>query len=194
MKILRDESGYVLVLRRPQVILGGKTAEKEQESNSKTQEAPKTQTASCAVAHCCFFCTWCGKPIFLPNDRIGAPFGNPEARKIDVRSIATVCSACKHIGNYSMFRSCEGYDTRHKIVLALNGGTTLLLNWLQCTEKTCTARVPLFVRFDEDPAAGETETAEWLWNDLTCASGHAIKPIPIDPTFHLPLRTFGEFR
>ena len=70
----------------------------------------------CSVPHCCFYCTWCGQPIFLPNDRIGSPFGNPDARKIDVRSIATVCHNCKHIGNYSMFRSCRGFDTRHKVM------------------------------------------------------------------------------
>ena len=139
-------------------------------------------------------CEWCGAAILLPNDRIGSPFGNPDARKIDVRSIATVCLHCKHIGNYSMFRACRGFDTRHKIVHAPNSGTTALLNWLRCVESTCPARVPLFVRLDQDAAENPAAAAEWLWEGLTCASGHRIDQIPLDPTMHLPLRTFGAHR
>ena len=190
MKLLRDESGYVLVLREFEVLQGGRTAVKE-----KTEKPPlelveaMSPAAICSVPHCCFFCAWCGQPILLPNDRIGAPFGNPDCRKIDVRSIATVCHACKHIGNYSMFRSCRGFDTRHKIMNSPNCGETVLLYWLQCTEKTCTARVPLFVRLEGDGPAAEAQVAEWLWEELTCASGHRIKQVSVDPRFHLPLRS-----
>lgn len=193
MTMLRDESGYVLVLGRPQLVLVGKAREKEQEiPPAKAVAAPRK--AGCALPHCCFYCGWCGEPILLPNDRIGSPFGNPDARKIDVRSIATVCHQCRHIGNYTMFRGCRGFDTRHKVVLAISSGTTQLLNWLQCAENTCTARVPLFVRLDEDEPDLETQATRWLWDELTCAYGHRIKPIPLDPTLHLPLRTFGKLR
>ena len=87
-----------------------------------------------------------------------------------------------------MFRGSRGFDTRHKIMLARSSGATVLLNWLQCEEKTCPARVPLFARLDEDLEDEAAQTAEWLWDELTCASGHPINPIPLDPTLELPLR------
>ena len=194
MKKLLDESGYVLVLRTPYLVVGGMDAEKDCASASRVEEVRGSQAASCAVPHCCFVCAWCGEPVLLPNDRIGAPFGNPDARKIEVRSIATVCHRCKHIGNYSMFRSCRGFDTRHRIAHAPNNGRTALLHWLQCDESTCSARVPLFVRFGEDESAEKESAAAWLWDDLTCASGHRIRQIPLDPTIELPLRTYAELR
>jgi hypothetical protein len=190
MKILRDESGYVLVLRGLQVLPGSEAAAaKEKTAPPPVETVSAAEKTNCSVPHCCFFCSWCGQPILLPNDRIGAPFGNPGARKIDVRSIATVCHHCKHIGNYSMFRSCKGFDTRHKIMHSPNCGETVLLHWLQCVEKTCSARVPLFIRLESDGLGGEAEAAGWLWDELTCASGHRIKQIPVDPQYHLPLRS-----
>src|ERR1700750_230300 len=191
MKLLRDESGYVLVLRGLEVLPGGKTAEREETSPAPVQAVNAAANISCSVPHCCFYCAWCGQPILLPHDRIGSPFGNPDARKIDVRSIATVCGNCKHIGNYSMFRSCRGFDTRHKIMHAPNTGETALLHWLQCAEKTCPAWVPLFVRLDRDRPMAEGDAAEWLWDELTCAAGHRIAKVPVDPRYPLPLRPFG---
>lgn len=195
MKGLLDESGYVLVLRRPYLVVSGMDPqEQECASVSRAEEVRAPQAASCSVPHCCFACAWCAQPILLPNDRIGAPFGNPDARKIDVRSIATVCHRCRHIGNYSMFRSCRGFDTCHKIVHAPNHGRTALLHWLRCEESTCPARVPLFARFGEDGNVEEASVAAWLWDDLTCASGHRIREIALDPTIELPLRTFAEMQ
>ena len=189
MKVLRDESGYVLVLRRPQYVLTGTDLETEDVEVPRKPVEQATR-AICSVPHCCFYCQWCGEPILLPNDRIGAPFGNPNARKIEVRSIATVCLNCKHIGNYSMFRGCRGFDTRHKVVHAPNEGKTSLLNWLPCDERTCTAKVPLFVKFDGEAAEKPEEAAGWFWEGMTCALGHRIRRIPLDPTMELPLRTY----
>ena len=191
MRLLRDESGYVLVLRKPQFIFPGETAEKEFETPQPPQTIQAAPTVRCSVPHCCFYCSWCGEPILLQHDRIGSPFGHPDARKIDVRSVAAVCLACRHIGHYSMFRGCRGFDTRHKIVHAQISGDPVLLTWLHCVEKTCTARVPLFVKIDRGAPLDETEAAEWLWEDLACASGHRIVPVPVDPTLQLPLRSFG---
>jgi hypothetical protein len=188
MRILRDEDGYVLVLRRPALAVVGRAEERERETQPAVKPVPVLPSVSCALPHCCFYCLWCGEPILLPHDRIGLPFGLPDARKIDVRSIATVCSKCKHIGNYTMFRGAKGFDTRHKIMLARSSGTTVLLRWLQCEEKTCSARVPLFVTLDPESDEQAGQTAEWLWDELTCASGHRIKPIPLDTTLELPLR------
>ena len=192
MKLLRDESGYVLILRNPQLVLGGQVAEKEVSAPLPAHAAPVAEAARCAVPHCCFYCAWCGHPILLPNDRIGSPFGNPDARKIEVRSIATVCHACKHIGNYSMFRSCKGFDTRHKIMHSPAEGETVLLHWLQCVEKSCPARVPFFARIEADTPVGEA--GQWLWDEVTCASGHYIQPVPLDPGIQLPLRTPAGMR
>lgn len=189
MKILRDESGYVLVLREWQVVPGGKAAVKEENYPAPVAAARVTPAVNCSVPHCCFYCSWCGQPILLPNDRIGSPFGNPDARKIDVRSIASVCHNCKHIGNYSMFRACRGFNTQHRVTHAPKCGETSLLYWLQCVEKTCPSRVPLFVKLEDNESVGEAQAAEWLWDELTCAAGHCIKKVPIDPRYPLPLRT-----
>lgn len=187
MKLLSDESGYVLVMRRPSLLVSGTTVEKESRVIESAQADSRVEAPVCSVPHCCLYCAWCGHAILLPNDRIGSPFGHPDARKIDIRSIATVCQNCLHIGSYSMFRACRGFDTRHKIVHAPIIGQTVLLHWLQCVEQTCPDRVPLFASIDA--GTGEAEAAGWLWDDLTCASGHAIRPIHVDPAYHLPLRT-----
>ncbi len=192
MRILRDESGYVLVPRGLQVLPGGRSAAREIVSSELIETSIATGFPGCSAPHCCFYCSWCGQPILLPNDRIGAPFGNPDARKIEARSIATVCHNCKHIGGYSMFRSCRGFDTRHKITHSPISGETVLLYWLQCIESTCCARVPLFVKLESGEVAGEAEAAKWLWDELTCALGHRINPVSVDPRYHLPLRTPGD--
>lgn len=194
MKLLRDESGYVLVLRRPQLVLVGKADEKVEEVPAATNAVAANPRVRCSVPHCCFLCGWCGEPILLPNDRIGSPFGNPDARKIDVESIATVCQKCKHMGNYTMFRGRRGFDTRHKIVHAPNEGTTALLNWLECEEPKCTARLPLFVKLERDPAEMIAETAGWFWDGLMCDKGHRIRKVALDPTMQLPLRTGFSYR
>src|SRR5579863_6302775 len=187
MKLLSDESGYVLVMRSPSLLVGGNTVEKESGEVKPAQTNRTAPTPICSVPHCCFYCAWCGQPILLPNDRIGSPFGHPDARKIDIRSIATICHNCKHIGNYSMFRACRGFDTRHKVMHSPIEGQTVLLHWLQCVERTCPDRVPLFASIGA--GTPETEAASWLWDELTCASGHKICKIHVDPAFPLPLRT-----
>jgi hypothetical protein len=187
MKLLSDESGYVLVMRRPSLLVSEQAVEKESVVVERVQTARATVVPICSVPHCCFYCAWCGQPILLPNDRIGSPFGNPDARKIDVRSIATVCQNCRHIGSYSMFRACRGFDTRHKVMHAPIKGQTVLLHWLQCVERTCPDRVPLFATLEDD--APTSDAAGWMWDELTCASGHAIHAIHVDPAYPLPLRT-----
>jgi hypothetical protein len=127
--------------------------------------------------------------MLLQHDRMGSPFGFPDARKIDIRSMATLCRACNHIGHYSMFRGCKGFDTRHKIVQAQMSADPVLLTWLHCVEKSCTARVPLFVNTDRERPLQDANVTEWMWDDLTCASGHRILPIAVDPTLRLPLRS-----
>jgi hypothetical protein len=189
-RLFSDESGYVLVLQRPQILSGARTAAKEWSVELPVREVGVVVEApSCVVPHCCFYCAWCDHPVLLSNDRIGSPFGNPDARKLDVRSIATVCLHCKHIGSFSMFRACAGYNTRHKITHTANSGETLLLHWLHCIESTCTASVPLFLKIESGEASETMRTEEWLWDELTCASGHTIKQVSLDATVQLPLRT-----
>jgi hypothetical protein len=130
----------------------------------------------------------------LQHDRMGSPFGFPDARKIDIRSVATLCFACKHLGTYSMFRGCRGFDTRHKIVQVQTSTDPVLLTWLHCVESSCTARVPLFVNGGQERPLEEANASEWLWDDLTCASGHRILPAIVDPTLRLPLRSKSGLR
>ena len=124
---LRDESGYVLVLRRPRLMVVGGTAATEEETKKAQLAARPVALAACSVPQYCFYCTWCGEQLLLPADRVGSPFGNPDARKLEAQSIASVCMKCKHISNYSMFRNCCGFDTRHRLVHSQRKGETILL-------------------------------------------------------------------
>jgi hypothetical protein len=67
--LLRDESGYVLVLGRPRLMVVGGTAVAKQEP-ARPASMPVV-VAACSVPHYCFFCSWCGEQALLPTDRLG---------------------------------------------------------------------------------------------------------------------------
>ena len=195
MGLLRDESGYALVLGRPRLmVVGGTAVAKEQPVLPTEVPAKPVVVAACSVPHYCFFCSWCGEQLLLPTDRLGSPFGNPDARRIELQTIASVCMKCKHISNYSMFRNCKGFDTRHRLVHAQRKGETVLLNWLRCEEPLCVKPVPLFVNNDPEKPLEETEAARWHWDELTCCLGHPARRIAVDPTLQLPLRSASWLR
>ncbi|MGO9436873.1 MAG: hypothetical protein ACLPH3_22750 [Terracidiphilus sp.] len=129
------------------------------------------------IPHCCFYCSWCASPILLPHENLGMPFGGPLVRKIEARSIGTVCISCGHTGTYSLFRGSQGYDTRYKFVPARHTGMTMLLDWLPCLESTCVFPLPFFVTFDESfyEANVKELAARWSWENLTCSVGHEIQ-------------------
>src|SRR3954465_8983850 len=84
MGLLRDESGYVLVLGRPRLMVVGGTAAAKEETKKPVENAAKPAVvAACSVPHYCFCCSWCGEQVALPTDKMGSPFGNPDARKIE---------------------------------------------------------------------------------------------------------------
>lgn len=195
MGLLSDESGYVLVMGRPRLlVLGERAAEKEEARRPVEIIAKPAVVAACSVPHYCFYCSWCGEQVFLPTDRIGSPFGNPDARKIEVQSVASVCMKCSHISNYSMFRNCRGFDTRHRVTHLQRKGETVLLNWLRCEEPLCMKPVPLFVNTDPENPMSEDNAAGWLWDELTCCLGHRARQISLDPTLQLPLRSSSWLR
>ncbi|MBS1804080.1 MAG: hypothetical protein JST28_11985 [Acidobacteria bacterium] len=195
MGFLRDESGYVLVLGRPRLMAVGAASPAKEETAKRVEIAAKPMVvAACSVPQYCFSCSWCGEQILLPTDRIGSPFGNPDARKVEAQSIATVCMHCKHIANYSMFRNCLGFDTRHRLVHAQRKGETVLLNWLRCAEPLCMKPVPLFVNIDQENPIFEADAERWLWDELTCCLGHRARQISLDPTMQLPLRSASWLR
>jgi hypothetical protein len=175
MRLLRDESGYLAALRNP---FASKATTAEQATDGVvTHPAPVLKAFPAVTSHCCFFCLRCGAPIPLPHDQIGLPFAQPALRRIEVRSIASVCRSCKHVGNYSLFRGCPGYDTRHKLMPAPISGKTILVEWLQCDAPGCPFRVPLFVNFESglSPEDAAKFIAGWIWHDLKCMSGHRIR-------------------
>lgn len=195
MGLLRDESGYVLVLGRPRLMVVGGTAAAKAEPVEQAKVTPKpVVAAACSVPHYCFFCSWCGEQLVLPTDRLGSPFGNPDARRIEAQSIASVCMKCKHIANYSLFRNCCGFDTRHRVMHAQRRGETVLLNWLRCKEPLCVKPVPLFVNTDPENPLDEADAASWYWDELTCCLGHPVRQISLDPTLELPLRSSNWLR
>jgi hypothetical protein len=137
---------------------------------------PAESVALSAMQHCCFYCSSCAAIISLPHDRLGLMFAGPAIRRVNVRSIATVCSSCRLVAGYSLFRGAYGYDTRHKLASIQPVGATTLVDWLHCTEVSCEYPLPLFVH-SEAPLTGEMmqEIAKvWDWDELTCMSGHKI--------------------
>ncbi len=129
------------------------------------------------VPHCCFFCACCSAQILLPHDSLGFAFGGPMIRKIEARSIGTVCDSCGHIGTFSLFRGCHGYDTRHRFVPCTLKGRTVLLDWLPCQAESCVFKLPFFVTYDADltPENLKEWAPKWLWDSLACSVGHPIQ-------------------
>ena len=172
MGIWNDESGNALL---------GLVAEAPNKGDSSgagpyVEPARGLQLEVRATQHCCFFCSWCAAIISLPHDRLGLMFAGPAIRRVNVRSIATVCGSCSHIASYSLFRGGYGYDTRHKLAAVHPVGTTVLADWLRCEEKSCAYPLPLFVA-SEGELTGDTVkdlARNWDWEGLTCASGHPI--------------------
>jgi hypothetical protein len=69
MGLLRDESGYVLVLGRPRLMVVGGTAAEKEETKQVEIAAKPVVVAACSVPHYCFYCSWCGEQVLLPTDR-----------------------------------------------------------------------------------------------------------------------------
>ena len=145
------------------------------------------------IPHCCFHCAQCATPILLPHDSLGLPFAGPLVRRIEARSIGTVCPVCDKAGTYSLFHGCQGYNTRHRFVAARPQGNTMLIDWLRCEEHSCAYALPFFAALPDQDTEAELRkrAAGWNWDELLCTSGHAVKaprwlfeptlrPLPID--------------
>lgn len=130
-----------------------------------------------ATQHCCFHCTWCEGIISLPHDRLGLMFGGPAIRRFNARSVATVCGSCGHVGGFSLFRGCAGFDTRHKLAPVPAAGTTSLVDLLHCEEATCASALPLFISSERALTTGAAQelAKNWDWEGLKCASGHPVR-------------------
>ncbi|HUB31316.1 MAG TPA: hypothetical protein VL967_16535 [Terracidiphilus sp.] len=158
------------------------------QSNAKTspaQQPPAASTEDAApivieteIPHCCFYCAWCGSPLLLPHDSLGLPFGGPLIRRIEARSIGTVCGTCNHVGVYSLFHGCAGYNSRHRFVAARPHGKTVLLDWIRCDERTCASPLPFFLTLEDESAYTKIHdnATSWLWEGLMCTGGHEIQP------------------
>jgi hypothetical protein len=188
MKFLRNDGGHIFIFRGPSS-QASVTAASE---HASVAPAPPAVAAPAVASHCCFICRSCGSPILLPHDQMGMPFAHPSLRRIEVRTIAAVCTSCHHIDNYSLFRGCPGFNTRHKLMPAPTAGTTSLLEWLHCDGSGCPFRVPLFVTFDRDLSREKRSSiaANWFWQDLTCIAGHRIRPLVSAPRPSAALSAF----
>jgi hypothetical protein len=180
MKFLRNDSGHIFIFHGSSS-QSSNTAASGHASVVPSVAAPPIVPA--VASHCCFICRSCGSPILLPHDQMGMPFAHPSLRRIEVRTIAAVCTSCHYIDNYSLFRGCPGFNTRHKLMPAPTAGTTFLLEWLHCDGSGCPFRVPFFVNFDRNLSYEEQSslTANWFWQDLTCIAGHRIRPLVSAP-------------
>jgi hypothetical protein len=179
MKLWNDQSGNALVFA---IAPEEKSASLQELSRRSAEVAPATflGTGSSVrmTQHCCFHCTWCEAIISLPHDRLGLVFGGPAIRRYSARSIATVCGACHHVGGYSLFRGCAGFDTRHKLSPAPVAGITRLVDLLRCEEATCAFALPLFVTSERalTSEAAQELAKGWAWEGLKCATGHHVHP------------------
>jgi hypothetical protein len=157
-----------------------KTGAGEQAVSARSEQAAHTApfVLETEIPHCCFYCSWCASPILLPHDSLGLPFGGPLIRRIEARSIGTVCGSCNHAAVYSLFHGCTGYTTRHKFVPARPKGRTVLLDWIRCDERTCESPLPFFVTLEDEASENriKEQSAQWLWEGLKCTVGHEIQP------------------
>lgn len=178
MRILRDESGHVLVMPFPFGRSKARDREHAELSIAPVAAATAQPVLRRVTMHCRFMCKWCNAQIQLPHDRMGLAFGQPGVRKIEARSIATVCRSCGHVSDYSLFRGCNGFDTRHRLIEAETEGETFFLDALRCEEPTCTFPVRLFATFEAGVNDDEKKklASSWLWQDILCASNHPVRP------------------
>lgn len=141
-------------------------------------DAPRvaSRPAGRVTPHCRFYCRWCNSILLLPHDRLGMPFGSPALRRLEVRSVATVCIGCGHVSAFSLFRGSIGYDTRADQIPMQSVGDTILVDWLKCEEPTCPFPLPLFLVREEPLTvdAARELAAGWDWTELTCQAMHRI--------------------
>jgi hypothetical protein len=177
MKLWSDQSGNALVFA---LAPEEKSGSQQGPSRKIMEVAPAISlgaNGARAMQHCCFHCTWCEGIISLPHDRLGLMFGGPAIRRFNARSIATVCESCHHVGGYSLFRGCAGFDTRHKLAPVHVAGITRLVDLLRCEESTCSSALPLFISTERALTTGAAQelAKRWDWEGLKCASGHPVR-------------------
>jgi hypothetical protein len=185
MTLLRVVSDRFPLFASPHQTRASTASTEQTEAKNVEAAVPAIETA---IPHCCFYCPRCAMPILLPHDSLGLPFAGPLVRRIEARSIGTVCPGCNRAGVYSLFHGCPGYNTRHKFVAAPPTGRTVLLDWLRCEEHTCGFPLPFFATIQED-CDDETlkgSAAGWNWDEVTCTSGHEVKAPRwlFDPALH----------
>jgi hypothetical protein len=178
MNILRSVGQHIGIFSSPdsERARQGSSEYPDREAAEPNTVHPVEHPVETEIPHCCFFCTWCGLPILLLHESVGLVFGGPAIRRVEARSIGTVCSSCGHAAAYSLFRGCHGYDTRHKFVPAHPKGKTVLLDSLPCQEETCVFPLPFFVTFDAEFTEDNVKlfAAKWRWDDLVCPAGHLV--------------------
>jgi hypothetical protein len=173
MRFLREESGQLLILSQPSAGVAGSPM---RVPAKEARVTPVPQVRRAATQHCRFFCRWCGSLVLLAHDRIGLPFGAPNLRKIESRTVAAVCGSCNHVNNFSLFRGGLGFDTRHGLVQADTRVEPVLIDWLQCQEANCEFPLPLFL-LPPEPLSVEVVrdlAMTWHWNELACPAGHRV--------------------
>ena len=127
--------------------------------------------------HWVFNCS-CGKHIWLPTRMLGLVIVPQDSRTKKIRDVGLVCPHCKQVRTYSREKESVNFDSTSRVVVApQTEDDWAFAGWLECEEKTCSIRLPLFspTSVPTGEELKKRELSTWGWgDDLKCPNRYAI--------------------
>ena len=130
--------------------------------------------------HYLLYCSGCGAPIALPHEMLVRAFEYPGNQPKDKEPVAVVCDRCKQVRNYDLARKSPN-PPWGPMVMTHEVSDWAYLGWIECEERTCKARLPLFAKWNPaiSPEERKTYVTTWNWDGLKCQDEHPIpRPKP----------------
>lgn len=118
-------------------------------------------------------CQDCGLPTMLHSNMILPRFANPDESLNDFSAIALACACCKNLHLYSLRRIVGRTYSEEVMVDDRPDEETVHVHTLQCEEKDCESRLPLFAVWSVASTFGgrRADTLTWQWEHLLCPEG-----------------------